>query len=513
MSKYENQEMSVYQKQFLQYLDGYMNCKKLNYQEMMTFLMDVNTNFLLFFQKPEYYMQPSIHLNSHEKFLCENVYSYYTAGNLQSYPHWNDYQNQPSLGILPNINSYQNAPMFPIFDEFDNQGFISKCNAAKPRNGLFEEQSIFVPCSGCDVCIGGAGVGLGSTNQIEVKKKQKLHIDDQIESIQDLLDILQKHPYKEDVECNIDLKALNNIQIELKEINDMIGLKQFKNDLLNQLMYFMQGLHENKESDYKHLVIYGPPGTGKTQIAKLIGTMYSKLGILKKGVFKKVTRNDLVAGYLGQTAIKTSKVIQDCLGGVLFIDEVYSLGCGANSSTGSGIEGGDDSGGGGDSFSKECIDTICEALSNYKDELMVIIAGYEKDVQRSFFSVNPGLSSRFIWRFNIDKYDAKELTQIFLQKVELNGWKWSADVQRPEIEAWFTKKKDVDAFKYYGRDMEQLFTYCKIAHGRRIFGHPIEERKHLVMKDMDNGFDMFLKHADESQKKKKMPESYYGLYL
>jgi Holliday junction resolvasome RuvABC ATP-dependent DNA helicase subunit len=88
----------------------------------------------------------------------------------------------------------------------------------------------------------------------------------------------------------------------------------------------MQELHiTNKESDFKHTVLYGPPGTGKTEIAKIIGTMYSKIGILKNNVFKKVTRNDMVAGYLGQTAIKTKKVIDECLGGVLFIDEAYSL--------------------------------------------------------------------------------------------------------------------------------------------------------------------------------------------
>ena len=158
----------------------------------------------------------------------------------------------------------------------------------------------------------------------------------------DLLDIIEKHPYKEGLECNIDLKSLHNIKTELKQIHDMIGLTCFKNDLLDQLLYFMQGLHINKDHDYKHLVIYGPPGTGKTQVAKLVGLMYSKLGILKNGVFKKVTRNDLVAGYLGQTALKTRDVIKECIGGVLFIDEAYALGNEDKR----------------DSFSKECIDTL-----------------------------------------------------------------------------------------------------------------------------------------------------------
>ena len=78
---------------------------------------------------------------------------------------------------------------------------------------------------------------------------------------------------------------------------------------------------------------------------------------------------------------------------------------------------------------------------------------------------------------------------------------------------WFEKKHELGAFKYYGRDMEQLFTYCKIAHGRRIYGRALTERRQLTMQDMEKGFDMFLKHADESKKKQKMPESHYGLYL
>ena len=123
--------------------------------------------------------------------------------------------------------------------------------------------------------------------------------------------------------------------------------------------------------------------------------MYSKIGILKKNVFKKVTRSDLVAGYLGQTALKTNDVIQSCLGGCLFIDEAYSL---VNNDL--------------DSFSKECIDTLNESLSRYKDNLMVIIAGYEKELNEIFFTSNPGLESRFIWRFKITPYTAKELFEI-----------------------------------------------------------------------------------------------------
>ena len=120
---------------------------------------------------------------------------------------------------------------------------------------------------------------------------------------------------------------------------------------------------------------------------------------MRSNVFKKVTRADLIAGYLGQTAIKTRKVIEECLGGVLFIDEAYALGNNEKS----------------DSFSKECIDTLCEALSDHKDELMIIIAGYEKELKKCFFEYNEGLESRFVWRFSTEEYSPQELRKIFIK--------------------------------------------------------------------------------------------------
>jgi len=325
----------------------------------------------------------------------------------------------------------------------------------------------------------------------------KVIIEQDITCLADLIRIIDTHPYVPGTQSNINLEALHNIGPELRQIHAMIGLKTFKDSLLDQLLYFMQGLHINREQDFKHMVIYGPPGSGKTQAAKLIGTMYSKLDILKNGIFRKVTRNDLVAGYLGQTTIKTSKVIQECLGGCLFIDEVYSLGCG-----------GED---GGDSFSKECIDTLCEALSDYKNELMVIVAGYEKDVKECFFGMNPGLASRFIWRFTVEEYTPEELMRIFLQKVEQNGWTFEegSGCFAAATEAWFkSHKKD---FVHFGRDMELLFTYTKIAHGRRIYGKSEDLRRKLTMTDLTQGHKQFLNHGEK--KAPSLPESCYGLYL
>ena len=296
-------------------------------------------------------------------------------------------------------------------------------------------------------------------------------IETNIESIDDILKIIEENPLKPEKTYNIDLKALHKIQLELKQIQSMIGLSKFKQAVLEQLLYFIQNLHlGSKDGDFKHTVLAGPPGTGKTDIAKIMGNMYSKLGVLKNNIFRKVTRSDLVAGYLGQTAIKTQKVIESCLGGVLFIDEAYSLGDAS------------------DSFSRECVDTLCEALSAHKGELMVIIAGYETELTDAFFKMNTGLPSRFVWRFSMDPYSAKELHDIFVKKVTDNDWIINNDIPI----GWFEKRKD--KFANYGRDMEVLFTYTKIAHGRRIYGKSADLRKKISIEDVDKGYKTFLEN-------------------
>jgi len=309
-------------------------------------------------------------------------------------------------------------------------------------------------------------------NETEVVVKTKhVVISSDINSISDLLDILDKYPYESDTEYNIDLQSLMNIKEELICLNNMIGLHHFKEKILDQLLYFVQELHKDSESDFMHTVLCGPPGTGKTEIATILGKMYSKLGILKNNIFKVVNRSDLVAGYLGQTAIKTKKVIEESLGGCLFIDEAYSL---ANNYE-------------GDSFSRECIDTLCEALSKHKGELMVIIAGYKDEIENGFLKANKGLASRFIWRFHLEKYDYNELIEIFRKKVGENNWELL--IPNDVLMKWF--KINYKIFRNYGRDMEQLFSYIKMSHGRRVYGKDPSLRKQINVQDLERGFVIF----------------------
>ena len=159
-----------------------------------------------------------------------------------------------------------------------------------------------------------------------------------------------------------------------------------------------------------------------------------------------------------------------------------------------------------DSFSKECLDTICECLSNYKDDLMVIIAGYEDELNNTFFRVNKGLESRFIWRFTMDPYNPEELMEIYNKIVMENEWKLKEDALSLE---WF--KKNSKQFTNYGRDMEQLFTYTKISHSRRIYGKS-EEKKNIDKEDIVNGFKMFIDNRKESKLDSIDTNILYSLY-
>jgi AAA+ superfamily predicted ATPase len=317
--------------------------------------------------------------------------------------------------------------------------------------------------------------------------KEKINIDVEINNINDLLKLIDDYPIKFDVEYNINMKSLHNIKNQLLELNGMIGMNNLKDSVVDQILYYLQNL--DVKPDFMHTVIYGPPGTGKTELAKIIGRIFASLGILKQNKFKKATRADLVAGYLGQTAIKTKEMLDSCLGGVLFIDEAYALG---NSEK-------------RDSFAKECIDTICEALSDNKDNLMVIIAGYENELNNCFFSYNEGLNSRFPWRFHTDDYNANELKQIFEKKIKDIGWSLK-DTLKDE---WFEKK--MEYFKYYGRDMETLLAKIKISHSRRVFCKEQQYKTIITIEDMDKGFDLYLKNGEVKDRKKidtKIPNMY-----
>lgn len=322
-------------------------------------------------------------------------------------------------------------------------------------------------------------------------EKEKVIITQKIDSLDDLIKLIDKYPLAENIEYNINMEALHSIKYELKQLSRMIGMNNLKNHVVNQIIYYIQGFHTiSNGNDFMHTVIYGPPGTGKTDIAKIIGRIFCNIGILSSNKFRKVTRSELVAGYLGQTALKTRKVIEDCIGGVLFIDEAYSLG---NSDK-------------KDSFAKECVDTLCECLSDYKSNLMVIIAGYEQELDKCFFSLNQGLNSRFTWRFNTEKYNYKELHEIFIKKIKDANWLFTPSDKTIQ---WF--KENCIYFSAYGRDIETLFAKVKIAHSKRVFCLDASEKTKIKLIDLKEGMKMFTDN-ENIKKRKTSNEFLHSMY-
>lgn len=188
----------------------------------------------------------------------------------------------------------------------------------------------------------------------------------------------------------------------LAGLNSLTGLDKVKEDL-NSLINLLR-IHKMREerglpqaSVSLHMVFSGNPGTGKTTVARLLGKIYSKLGVLSKGHLVEVDRSGLVSGYVGQTAIKTKKKVDEALGGLLFIDEAYAL----TANTGS------------NDFGTEAVNTLLKAMEDNRSDLVVIVAGYT-DLMEDFLDSNPGLRSRFNKKIEFDDYKAEELVDIFM---------------------------------------------------------------------------------------------------
>ena len=173
------------------------------------------------------------------------------------------------------------------------------------------------------------------------------------------------------------------------------------------------------------MIFYGNPGTGKTTVARLFAKMFKDMGMLRNGQLVECSRVDLIAEYVGQTAVKTTNVFNSALGGVLFIDEAYSLSTGADND-----------------FGKEAIDTLIKLMEDHRGEIVVILAGYTKEMNE-FLKVNSGLESRFPIRLEFQDYNVKELTEIFSKMLDSRGFKIEESAMNLAIEKIeFLKKKE-----------------------------------------------------------------------
>lgn len=258
----------------------------------------------------------------------------------------------------------------------------------------------------------------------------------------DDLDIL----LPEDFNCTKENEK--TIEEAFEELNRFVGMESVKKQV-SELIAVAQHSREMEERGHKakklslHSVFSGNPGTGKTSVARVLGDIYKAMGMLPKGHVVEVSRQHLVASYVGQTAEKTQNVIEQALGGILFIDEAYTL-----------------SGRGENDFGQEAIDTILKAMEDYRDNLMVIVAGYPADMEE-FLESNPGLASRFSNRIHFDDYKSEELMRIFELLCKDEGYVLSPEA-REYLEGkfetmYFTRGRNFGN----GRDVRNLFEKAK----------------------------------------------------
>lgn len=306
----------------------------------------------------------------------------------------------------------------------------------------------------------------------KAKNKRTFHYDRDIETLQDLIDMCEDYNSSEDVQEIPELDKLCTILDEMHVLNDMVGLRKVKRTIAEQLIFIAQDFQE--EDMMMHMCIRGNPGMGKTCLAENIASIFAGIGILSNGDVITAKRSDLIGSHLGETAMKTTEVLTACYGNVLLIDEVYSLGSRDQR----------------DSFSKECIDTINEFLSSFKDNMICIIAGYKEDIDDCFFACNKGLRRRFPWVYDIDDYTMSELVDIFVYQVNEIDW----EIEDSAVEYLRTNvlvDRNKCYFTNFGGDTENMLGRCKISHAKRLFKSKRKNKCVLTIEDIEQGFEQF----------------------
>lgn len=290
----------------------------------------------------------------------------------------------------------------------------------------------------------------------------------------DILKLKNKFRY---IKHNEKLQKLYNLIPTIEKLNKLVGLDNIKKDIFKKIIFYIQNPNN---LDYLHTVIYGSPGSGKTELAKIYGEIFLRLGLLKTDKFIEVKRDDLIGKYLGQTAPKTREWLDKSIGGVFFLDEAYSLGC---------------SGDHQDSYSKESIDMINQYLSEKKTEFMMIIVGYEKELDESFFSYNPGLKRRFSSFYKIEPYSHFELCNIFKNKVKEIDY--NLMVEDEYLDSFFLK--NTPSFKYFGGDIEKFITQIKYSHSLRTF-YINDNDLNIEKSDIEEGYKKYRENSKEESK-------------
>ena len=338
--------------------------------------------------------------------------------------------------------------------------------------------------------IPGAGSDGTSTHRKEREEsvKESRHQNAEQEKLQKDAENIEKERMQETAQ-NAEMEAAQTAAEKdpeperdpMEELDELIGLSGIKHDVrelydFTKIQKLRQDAGMKTVPVSKHLVFTGNPGTGKTTVARILARLYRKIGVLSKGQLVECDRSGLVAGYVGQTAVKTQKKIEEAMGGVLFIDEAYSLARGADQ---------------GSDFGQEAIDTLLKAMEDHRDDFIVIVAGYTKPME-TFIQSNPGLKSRFNKFIEFPDYTVDELIRIF----DLNCKKYQY-VPDPEAREqvktllMLQKAKEPENFAN-ARAVRNLFESIITNQARRIaeMEHPTaEDMQRIQLEDLRDDED------------------------
>ncbi|MCI6378543.1 MAG: AAA family ATPase [Clostridiales bacterium] len=264
-------------------------------------------------------------------------------------------------------------------------------------------------------------------------------------------------------------ETMQDLQKELEEYIGLDTVKKEVESLINlvtvQKLRKENGLPVNDLS--LHMVFSGNPGTGKTMIARFMARVYKCLGILSKGQLIEVDRSGLVAGYVGQTAIKTAEVVQKALGGVLFIDEAYAL-----------------TSRGGTDYGQEAVDTLLKAMEDHREDLVVIVAGYT-ELMEAFVKSNPGLESRFNRFIHFPDYTVQEMLDIFEMRCRKSGYELDGDARELLKSLLALCSLDVEGFGN-ARGVRNLFERAVSAQADRLARQANVTREQLMLLTADD---------------------------
>lgn len=281
------------------------------------------------------------------------------------------------------------------------------------------------------------------------------------------------------VDFGVDLTGEDTMSLQLlmKKMDSMVGLDEVK-DMIRKIISFVNLQKKREEQNMNieqvslHLTFEGNPGTGKTTIARLFSQMLRELGVLKKGHIVEVTKDDLVAGYVGQTGPKTLKKIKEAYGGVLFIDEAYSL-----------------HGGSGNSFGSEAINTLIKEMEDHRDKFVVIMAGYSGEM-KALLNTNPGLNSRFNYNIHFDDYSPTQLIEILKGQIHEGDYRITDEALASLGELFSLRYDQRDKNFGNGRMVRKAFEAIKMKQAVRLIEQDTSDDIDLIILDDVTGLEI-----------------------